>query len=241
MEENTTFAELPPMSETQQEIRNWFNDTYKKWGFMYLRPEPAYEIFASIIKPEKGHKHLDVACGLGLLLNTMTRHGAMTYGVDLSDEAIKKAKEYCSEADIRIANAEQLPYENESFDSISCIGSLERMLDREKVLKEQFRVLKSDGKVCLMVRNSEHFVWKYLWKPLGIQNKKGHQDAMNLQEWTDLFEKSGYKVEALYPDHWPYYKIRRFLPPWKIDPAKILKFPFSIQLAYEFIFVLRKS
>lgn len=235
-------ATLAELNSTQQDIKNWFDKTYKKWGFMYLRPQPAYEIFGQALNSQKGDKHLDVACGLGLLLNTMIKRGVDAHGVDLSDEAIKKASAYCPAANIQQANAEHLPFKDETFDSISCIGSLERMLDREKALREQVRVAKKDAKICLMVRNSEHFVWKYFWKSLGIRNKEGHQDAMNLSEWTALFEKAGLKVEKVYPDHWPYYKIRRFLTPWKkLDTSRIMKFPFSINLAYEFIFILKKS
>jgi len=231
---------LSNLTQEQLEIKKWFDMTYSKWGFMYLRPQPAYEIFGTILDTKQGGKHLDVACGLGLMLKTMSNRGINSYGVDLSEEAIKKAAVYCPEANIQHANAEELPFEDGIFDSLSCIGSLERMLDRRKVLKEQSRVVKDDGKLCLMVRNSEHFVWRYIWKPFGIQNKKGHQDAMNLEEWTALFEEVGLKVEKVYPDHWPYYKIKRFFTFGKLDTSKIRKFPFGIKSAYEFIFVLTK-
>ena len=226
----------------QLKIKDWFDSNYRRWGFTYLRPLQAYEIFGGILDPRQGDRHLDVACGLGLLTKVMSQRGAACDGIDLSEEAVRKAKEYCPEATIQEANAEQLPFDDQTFHTISCIGSLERMLDREKALKEQMRVLKEEGKLCIMVRNSEHFVWKYFWKPFGIQNKKGHQDALNLEEWTALFEKVGLKVEAIHPDHWPYYKVIRFLKPRRwINFSKVLRFPFSIRLAYEFIFVLKKA
>ncbi len=226
----------------QLKIKDWFDSNYKRWGFTYLRPLQAYEIFGGILNPNNGDTHLDVACGLGLLLKVMSKRGAICDGIDLSSEAVKKAREFCPEASIQEANAEELPFPDQTFNTISCIGSLERMLDREKALKEQMRVLKEEGRLCIMVRNSEHFVWKYFWKPFGIQNKKGHQDALNLAQWTELFESVGLKVETVYPDHWPYYKVIRFLKPKRaINYAKVLKFPMSIRLAYEFIFVLKKA
>lgn len=230
------------MIEKQLEIKKWFDKTYSKWGFMYLRPLEAYEIFTSIIDPEKDSKHLDIACGLGLLLKAVSSKTSNIYGIDLSDQAIKMASEYIPEANLSQGNAEELPYEDRTFDSISCIGSLERMLDREKVLKEQRRVGKGNAKFCYMVRNSEHFIWRYFWNPLGIRNKKGHQDAMNLEEWKQLFESNGFKIVNIYPDHWPYYKIIRAFIPWKKhDFGRIRKFPFSIRHAYEFIFLLEKN
>lgn len=229
------------MIEEQQQIKKWFDKTYSKWGFMYLRPQEAYEIFTSIISPERGSKHLDVACGLGLLLKAVAAKTPEVYGIDLSDQAIKMATDYCSEAQLTQGNAEKLPYENGSFDSISCIGSLERMLDRKKVLGEQMRVGRKGAKFCYMVRNSEHLVWRYFWKPFGIKNKKGHQDAMNLEEWTQLFQSCGFEITKVYPDHWPYYKIVRAFTPWKKhDFSRIKRFPLSIRHAYEFIFLLQK-
>ncbi len=222
-------------------IENWFDKTYKNRGFQYLRPIDAYEIFATILQSKAGDQHLDVACGLGLLLKCFSNKGVNVTGIDLSSQGVKIAKEYCPEADIEIGNAEQLPYEDETFDSITCIGSIERMLNRKKALQEQFRVSKKNGRVCLMVRNSENFTWRYIQKPLGLRNRKGHQDALNQQEWTDLFESVGFEIEKVYPDHWPYFRLLKTVTPWrKINTGRILKFPFSISTAYEYIFLLKK-
>lgn len=230
------------MVEQQQEIKQWFDQNYKRRGFNYLRPRSAYEIFATLLEPLQDKRHLDVACGLGLLLKTFDQRGAEVHGVDLSTEAITKAKVYCPSATINEANAEALPYDDGFFDSVTCIGSLERMLDREKVIREQIRVLKPDGRLCLMVRNAENLTWNYFQKPLGIINKKGHQDALNLDDWSSLFASCGLKVEGIYPDHWPYYRLLKTITPWRrLDTTKIRKFPGKIKLAYEFIFVLSKD
>ena len=230
------------MSSTSQDtIKKWFDQTYRTRGFQYLRPIGAYEIFATILGTKQGHKHLDVACGLGLLLKCFANKGAEVTGIDLSTQGVQMAKEYCPEARIEVGNAEALPYEDESFDSLTCIGSIERMLNREKALTEALRVCKKGAGICFMVRNSENFTWRVIQNPLGLRNRKGHQDALNLKEWTALFESVGYEIERVYPDHWPYYRFLKTIMPWrKIDTGRILKFPFSINSAYEYIFLLKK-
>ncbi|WP_020526732.1 class I SAM-dependent methyltransferase [Flexithrix dorotheae] len=229
------------IADSQLEVKNWFDQTYSKKGFKYLRPVSAYHIFATLLKPKPGSKHLDVACGPGLMLKALEKYDVQTYGIDLSTEAIKQCKSFCPNALVQEGNAENLPFNDDTFDSITCIGSLERMLHREKALAEQFRVAKSGAKVCFMVRNAENFTWKYLLKPMNLYNKKGHQDALNLENWSALFLKTGFQIESVYPDHWPYYKFIKAFFPWaKIDPGKIRKFPFNLNLAYEFIFYLRK-
>jgi hypothetical protein len=93
-----------------------------------------------------------------------------------------------------------------------------------------------------MVRNSENITWKYFLKPLRLENMQGHQDALNLRQWKSLFESNGFRILNIYPDHWPYYKALKFLKPWaKVNTAKIKRFPFNLNLAYEFIFYLEKS
>lgn len=229
------------MNDRQLEIKNWFNYVYRTRGYKYLRPIEAYEIFVALLSPEKNKLHLDIACGLGLLLRKMADAGAEVYGVDISEEAVSASKKLCPEATVLLENAEYLPFPDATFDYITCIGSLERMINREKALKEQQRVAKPGACFCYMVRNSENFTWKYFLKPLGLKNKKGHQDALNYEQWRQLFLACGFTILAAYPDHWPYLRLRKIFYPGSTDFGKIRKFPFGLKLAYEFIFVLAKS
>lgn len=233
---------LANQDNRQVEIKQWFDSIYTTKEFKYLRPIEAYEIFASILSPKKNTKHLDVACGLGLLLQTIQNKGPHVTGIDLSEVAIEKVKKLVPEASVQQGNAEQLPFEDEAFDSVTCIGSFERMLNRKQALKEQVRVGTKDAKYCFMVRNSEHFLWRVFQKPFGIYNKEGHQDAMNYEQWESLFAESGLKVIKVYPDQWPYMVIMKTIMPWrKWDFGRIRKFPFGIKNAYEFIFLLEKK
>lgn len=226
----------------QQEVTQWFDTIYQEKGFSYLRPVEAYHIFPSLMSAEAGKKHLDVACGLGLMLKVMTELGAQSYGVDISKEAVIRAKKFCPEANIGVANAEELPYEDGFFDYVTCLGSLERMIDRKKAIQEQMRVANTSATFCYMVRNSEHFIWRFFLKPLGLSNKKGHQDAMNLAEWTELFESCGLKIKMVTRDHWPTLRFLRFISPFiKINTYKPRNFLFPLKWSYEYIFIMEKK
>ncbi len=231
------------MRSVQNDIQNAFDELYKSKGFKYLRPREAYEIFTGIFSPREGEKFLDVACGPGLLLKEMSKAGALSFGIDISPQAVKMSNMYCPEAEALVANAENLPFQDKEFKYVSCIGSLERMIDRHKVITEQIRVSTDDAKFCYMVRNADHLSWRIFMKPLKLYNKKAHQDAMNLHDWCDLFKSCGLRILSIYPDHWPYYRLRKLIPNWgkNIDYSKIRKFPFSLKRAYEFIFVLEKD
>jgi len=230
------------MRVIQEDVKQWFDQVYQKKGYEYLRPQDAYKIFVTILNPHKEGKHLDVACGLGLLLKAMEHHCAEVYGIDISNTAIKRAKEYCPNAILTQGNAERLPYPDETFDTVSCIGSLERIIDRSQALNEQYRVAKPNARFCYMVRNSEHVTWKYFLRPFRLENKQGHQDALNLKQWKSLFESNGFKILNIYPDHWPYFKAMKCIKPWAtVNTSKIKRFPLNLSLAYEFIFFLEKS
>lgn len=231
------------MNIQQKEIHDWFDRNYKLRGFSYLRPAEAYHVYFQLLKPKKGSNWLDVACGPGLLLGVVAEKGVKTFGIDISETAIEMAKTKLPNADLKVANAEDLPFEDNTFDFISCLGSLERMLDLNQALKEQIRVAKKSAKFVFLVRNSETSSWKYLKKGLGMQNRKGHQDAANLKSWTNKFVNAGLKIEHIYPDQWPRQRWYYWLGKrgWNKIFDTVKSSENQLQKANEFIFVLSKA
>lgn len=226
----------------QKEIANWFNKTYSQHGELYLRPKQAYYIFLKMLNTKSDQTLLDVACGLGRVIEVGLEKNITVSGIDISDVAVEKCKKKFPDNEILVANAEDLPFEKNQFDYITCLGSLERMLDREKVIAQMLRVLKNDGKICFLVRNSESWFWKFIQKPLGFINRKGHQDALSLNEWTTFLENQGLKITATYKDQWPLMKYKRWFSfgLWN-DYERIHYGVIPLKYAYEFIFICEKN
>jgi ubiquinone/menaquinone biosynthesis C-methylase UbiE len=228
---------------SQADIQKWFNDTYRRFGLNYLRPIQAYTLFLELLKPTAGNTLLDVACGPGQLLSAAKPYNINLYGVDLSDVAVALCKQRIPEAHIQVANAENLPFEAETFDYITCLGSIERFLNRQKALEEQYRVGKKGALYCFMVRNRNHFKWRIFKQALGLRNKKGHQDALDLEAWRTLFNQVGFQEIMVLPDHWPVMKWSHFLLKpigFRVDYGKIPKVKKGLEYANEFTFILRK-
>ena len=225
----------------QQKIAEWFDQTYKIRGNAYLRPKEAYYIFLQLLEVKMGQSILDVACGLGRLLAVAEEKGLAPTGIDISKVAIEHCRQKLPSISSIIRNAEELPFEALSFDYVTCLGSLERMLDRDKVLQEIKRVLKNEGTICLLVRNSNSWKWKFIKKPLGLINKQGHQDAMSLEEWIALLERNGLKVTNTYCDQWPLMKFK-YLSTFgfwrKFEKTQLS--PLPIKFANEFVFLVKK-
>ncbi|NQX85334.1 MAG: class I SAM-dependent methyltransferase [Flavobacteriaceae bacterium] len=234
---------MSSMTSKQEEIVEWFNTTYSKRGSWYLRPRQAYYIYLELLQAGSNQKLLDVACGLGRLLDASKAYGVQQYGIDISPVAIKKAKNLFPNFNLFVANAEKLPFDDAIFDLITCIGSIERMLNKSLVFKEMLRVGKRNCRYCFLVRNSETRSWKFFKDFLGLKNKAGHQDAKTLKQWKDMFSLYGFKVNAIYPDQYPLQKQKQRSGLWlkKINFKKIIFSTRQLEDANEFIFLLEKN
>lgn len=230
------------MAETQEQIASWFNNTYSIRGDMYLRPVRAYKIFPVLLGMKGGEDVLDVACGLGRLLQAANEYDMDLTGIDISSVAVQKAKQILPDAHIVEGNAEDMPFENGAFDYVTCLGSLERMINLDQVLAEILRVSSENARYCFLVRNSEGLTWK-VKKGLGIINKKGHQGAKTLEQWKELFSTAGFKTKATYADQYPIKKreIITSLGLKKIDYKAVSKPWLPFRNVHEYIFILEKN
>ncbi len=147
--------------------------------------------------PEKNV--LEVACNMGTtLIEVANRYGCSITGVDMSDEALEKAK-----ANVRAANlednikllkadAKSLPFEDETFDIVINEAMLTMLSnrDKEKALREYYRVLKKGGVLLTHDINIVGGVPKIL----NILRKVIHVPAVPLKEsdWITLLEKAGF-------------------------------------------------
>lgn len=230
------------LQNEQQTIKNWFNKTYANRGEMYLRTKEAYYIFAELLRLKPNSKLLDVACGLGRMIEVSLEYKVNSFGVDISDVAVTKAKNKLPEATILEANAEQLPFEDATFDYITCLGSLERMINQDNVLKEINRVSKNNVSICFMVRNSNSWRWIFTKKMLFAVNKDGHQDAKTYQDWKNLFEKHQLEIVNTIPDQWPVMRVLQLLTFGNFKAYKTIQKSITpLKYANEFIFILKKK
>jgi demethylmenaquinone methyltransferase/2-methoxy-6-polyprenyl-1,4-benzoquinol methylase len=135
-------------------IRNWF----KKWAPVY----DLVDIFISGIREkvvrvaDASHdsKVLDVATGTGKQAFAFAKRGYAVYGVDLSEDMLRVAnrKNRYPNAKFQVADATNLPFEDEHFD-VSCISfALHDMPSavRKKALEEMARATKRGGMIVVV-------------------------------------------------------------------------------------------
>lgn len=232
------------MSEVdQRSVVEWFDDIYRRKGARYLRPVHAYVVFLELLGVKPEHRLLDVACGAGMLLKAARQYTARLHGVDVSRVALEHAKRHAAGAGLIVANAERLPFSNATFDAVTCLGSLERMLQPGRALEEMKRVGRPRARYCFLVRNSNTFTWRCFAGVLKAQRRNGHAGADSLQNWRSLFETHGFRVVEVWPDQYPLHRRRRwaslYLAP--IDFARPLAGSRPLDRANEFVFVLERA
>jgi ubiquinone/menaquinone biosynthesis C-methylase UbiE len=89
---------------------------------------------------------LDVACGPGYVSAAAKQLGAVLTGIDFSDKMVAIAKQMFPEIRFMQGDAQDLPFEDSSFDRVLMNFGLLHVSHPEKACAEAWRVLKPGGK-----------------------------------------------------------------------------------------------
>lgn len=106
---------------------------------------------AHILQP--GLKIHEVGCGIGTIVHHLLSQGCQASGSDIAANAIDYGKNKYPGIDLRVHSAEELPYEDESFDIVLSFDVLEHLFDVDKHLREIRRVLKKNGSYAFQTPN----------------------------------------------------------------------------------------
>jgi ubiquinone/menaquinone biosynthesis C-methylase UbiE len=156
---NKMEKQFQEISEQQKVSWNKFSSGWKKWDSEirdFMQPF-ANEIII-LLKPKGSEIILDVAAGTGepgLSIASMLTGGKVII-TDLADDMLNIARENASKK--RITNVEfhacdvsELPFAENTFDSISCRMGFMFFPDMLLAAKEMLRVLKPGGKIAIAV------------------------------------------------------------------------------------------
>jgi tocopherol O-methyltransferase len=113
-------------------------------------------LWAGCDQDQKPQNIIDVGCGIGgSTLYLAKKFGSQATGITLSPVQAARATERGNQADLEsqvrfeVANALDMPFEDETFDLVWSLESGEHMPDKTKFLAECYRVLKPGGKIIL--------------------------------------------------------------------------------------------
>lgn len=136
---------------------------FEKVGrFIEDRRDYWYHLIGEATQRHPQGKVLEVGCGAGWEAVRWAQAGMEVHGIDLSDAALDLARKNLEHnnvtAELRWGNAEELPYEDDSFDIVASLGVLHQTQSTEKAVSEVYRVLRPGGEAMISI------YYKYSWK-----------------------------------------------------------------------------
>jgi methionine biosynthesis protein MetW len=116
------------------------------------------EILGAIERLLKGRgRLLDVGCGNGNVIEIAKHKFDETHGCDISQTVLESAKNKGIITTCIDLNTSYLPYQNECFDTVTCLEVLEHMSNPINLLREIYRVLSLEGQLILTTPNIRYF------------------------------------------------------------------------------------
>jgi SAM-dependent methyltransferase len=98
-----------------------------------------------------GWRVLDVATGPGYVAERAAARGATVVGIDLAEGMLELARQRLGGVELLRADAEELPFDDASFDAVIGGFVINHLPDPQRALVEAARVLVSGGRVAFSV------------------------------------------------------------------------------------------
>jgi SAM-dependent methyltransferase len=128
--------------------------------------EPFIPAFANAAAT-RGLDVLEIGVGLGADHQLFATAGARLAGIDLTERAVEHVRRRFDAAglhsDLRVADAETLPFGDHAFDVVYSWGVLHHTPDPPRAIREMWRVLRPGGRAKVMIYHRYSLVGFMLW------------------------------------------------------------------------------
>lgn len=169
--------------------------------------EPAFaapvsrELFR-IANLRSGERVLDVACGTGYVARAAAKIVGpvnKVAGVDIAPNMIAVARASAPDIEWHVADAEELPFADATFDAVLCQMGLMFVKNRDRAVAEMHRVLDNDGRAVISTPGAIQPIFEHLKMSVAenIDAKLGMfvQAVFSMNEpemLAELFNKAGF-------------------------------------------------
>lgn len=161
--------------------------------------EPYIEPFAAF-ESAAGRDVLEIGVGMGTDHLRLARSAPNSLaGVDLSPHSVRWTKQrldtYGFASNLQIADAEDLPFPNDSFSLVYSWGVIHHSPDTKRAVSEIYRVLKPGGQARVMIYHRRSLVGYALWLRYALLAGKPWQSLDSV--YAEHLESRGTKAYSV--------------------------------------------
>ncbi len=140
---------------------------------------------------------IDIGCGTGYYINLLKKRcdenhiDAIYYGTDYSEAAIKRLNSNINDINFQLADIQNLPFEEQSFDLVCCMEVLEHIQFVDNAIINLINICKKDGLILITVPNGD------------IDTYIGHTNFWSFDQFYNKLNKLAIEViESGYMDYY---------------------------------------
>jgi len=161
---------------------------------------PDLDTLVAWLAPQPGERALDVATGGGHVALALARAGADVIACDITPEMLAAAGTLLGEsgctASLIIADADALPFEDGSFDIVTCRIAAHHFPDAQAFFAEAARVLKPGGRFGFQDQTlPPEPTSAVLVDTFERVRDPSHHQAFSVAGWATMIERAGFLVE----------------------------------------------
>lgn len=162
------------------------------------------------VSDRKNFRVLEVGCATGYASCMLaSEYGCQVVGIDLSEILIQKAQERARKMNLdnvefRVANAMDLPFDDNSFDAMFGVAITALLRSRKKGLSEYMRVVRPGGKIGtldLFLKTDAPEAVADQFSTMMSELLGGEVNIRTIDDWTSFYESSGLediKIQEFY-------------------------------------------
>jgi len=150
----------------------------------------------------RGARVVDVGCGSGVFTDLLRQSGFSSTGLDISPKLVALGRTKFPDLEFIEGDAENLPFESESFDGVLLSGVVHHFPDPRRLAAEVCRVLKPGGRFVAFDPNRMNpFMWLYrdhaspFYSPVGVTENERPVLAWRI---AAVFRNAGFRVQTEY-------------------------------------------
>jgi len=158
------------------------------------------ERLVALTDPQSDWAVLDIATGAGHTAFLFAPYVRQVWATDITPEMLEQVRRQVPErkagnVTVEIADAEQLPYDESTFDLVTCRIAPHHFAAPERFVREAARVLKPGGLLAVVDNIVPHGVAGDYVNAFEKLRDPSHVRCLSMEEWESLFGEGSFVVE----------------------------------------------